>query len=129
MAVAASLAIAVAIPIALRRGDAVLGASPALVQRVGEVADGRVVLAPAPLSESLAVAGVRVWMSNPLDAFSKVDQAAYLDFLAGKDARRAIEQSDVVVVQSGSAAENVITSRFALAPQECGDGWTCYVRS
>lgn len=123
------LALIVAAPVALRRGDRVLGASTSVVANVAAVSEGGVVLAPAPLSESLAVARIRVWATNPLDAFKHADQAAYLDFLAGAPgARRALDGSDVVVVQPGTAPELAVAGRGEFAPQPCGEGWVCYVR-
>ncbi len=63
----------------------------------------KIVLAPEPLVEDLASAGVRVWASNPIDAFSAEDQAAYLDFVAGggPDAQRALDAADVIVAPAG----------------------------
>ncbi len=62
---------------------------PGLVAAVAEVAADRAVLAPEPLVERLAAEGLTVWLSNPIDAFSRADQAAYLDFLDGRAAWRA----------------------------------------
>lgn len=64
-----------------------------------------VALAPEPLVETLAAEGVRVWMGNPIDAFTRADQAAYLDFIggAGSQAGRALAAVDVVVAKTGSA--------------------------
>ena len=57
--------------------------NPDLTASVKAVAQGRVVLADEPLVESLAAEGVRIWLSNPIDAFDQTDQAAYLDFVSG----------------------------------------------
>ncbi|RYB95508.1 hypothetical protein EUA93_14855 [Nocardioides oleivorans] len=132
LAVAASLA--VALPLAASRGSSVLVAGPDVVDRVADLArssgDDVVVLAPVPLSESLAVAGVRLWASNPLDAFSHADQAAYLDFLGGQDGMlRAVEQSDLVVTREGTRAEDVVAGIDGLQVVECPDGWTCRIRT
>lgn len=132
LAQAATVAVAmvVAVPIALARGEVVLGAPSSVVREVATVAQGGVVLAPAPLSESLAVAGVRVWVVNPLDAFSHADQAAYLDFLDGSaGARRAIAVSDLVVVREGSPQEALMADETGFAAQPCGDDWICFSRS
>jgi hypothetical protein len=77
-----------------------------LIAAVKANAGQQVVLAPEPLAEALAASGVRVWMSNPIDAFSTRDQAAYLDFLAGDGsaADRAFTASDVVVVRADSGS-------------------------
>lgn len=125
----ASLATVVAVPVAVLRGDEVLGASPDEVAAIAEVAGDRVVLAPAPLSESLAAAGVRLWAGNPLDAFRHEDQAAYLDFLSGRTGMaRAVTASDLVVTRSGSAADDVVAGLPGLRSVSCPSGWTCRVR-
>ena len=119
----------VAVPVTLTRGDAVLGAPPEVVDRVADVADGGVVLAPAPLSESLAVAGVRLWAGNPLDAFTHKDQAAYLDFLDGSPgARVAIAAAAVVVAREGSLQAALVLDDPDFEQVPCEDDWTCFVR-
>ena len=77
-----------------------------IVASVKKAAGDHVVLAPEPLVESLAASGVRVWLSNPIDAFSAQDQVAYLDFLSGQGSpeSRALAESDVVVAATGSPA-------------------------
>ncbi len=128
--VGSALALAVAVPVAASRGDDVLGARPEVVAAVVAVAGDGVVLAPAPLSESLAVAGVRLWAGNPLDAFRHEDQAAYLDFLDGRaGAGRALAAADVVVVQPGSVAQALVVAEPGFTARPCGGGWTCYVRA
>lgn len=125
----ATVALVVAVPVAAVRGDAVLGAPPEVVTTVSSVAEDRVVLAPAPLSEALAVAGVRLWAGNPLDAFAQVDQAAYLDFLDGSDgARDAVAEADVVVVQRGSPQAAVVSDDPKFVATPCAEDWICYVR-
>jgi hypothetical protein len=76
-----------------------------LASAVQNVVGDEVVLAPEPLAESLAAHGVRVWMSNPLDAFSREDQSAYLAFVSGDraNANRALEATEFVVAATGSA--------------------------
>jgi hypothetical protein len=128
-ALAVGIPLAVALPIVVVRGDAVLGAPPEVVAEVARVAGDGVVLAPAPLSESLAVAGVMLWAGNPLDAFSHPVQAAYLDFLDGDaGAAVAVAGSDVVVAQEGSAQADLMSGDPAFEPRACGETWTCYVR-
>lgn len=127
--VVAAIALLVALPLLLSRGESVLGASPAVVDSVREVAGDGVVLAPAPLSEALAVGGVTLWAGNPLDAFGHADQAAYLDFLDGSSgAQPAIDASDLVVVRDGSSQEELVERNPSFAARPCGGGWTCYVR-
>ncbi len=89
----------------LLRGSGALPFPPALVDRVVAVSDGGVVLAPSPLAESLAARGVRVWVSNPLDAFGAGDQRAYLRFQATGVAGPAAAHADVVVLPPGPSRE------------------------
>lgn len=72
--------------------------------QIAKASQGQVTLAPEPLVESLAAAGAKVWVSNPLDAFPPSDQTAYLAFLKGDSfgARRALEQAEIVVAAPGS---------------------------
>lgn len=46
--------------------------------------EGRPVLADAVLGQQVVLAGGRVWMDNPVDAFRRADQQLYVDWLAGK---------------------------------------------
>ena len=104
-------------------------ADPALVRAVEGVAGSGVVLAPSPLAESLAVAGVTVWLTNPIDAFDKQDQGAYLDFLAGgAGMQRAVVEADVVVTEDGTAAAERMADLDGFHRSECATGWTCHVR-
>ena len=45
---------------------------------------GRPVLAQAILGQQVALAGGRVWASNPIDAFRRTDQRLYLSWLQGR---------------------------------------------
>jgi len=133
LALTAVAVAAVAVPLVLARGDAMAGADPSVVAAVAERAGDAVVLAPAPLVESLAVAGVTVWAGNPLDAFDRPVQEAYLDFLAGRAGMRlAIDASDVVVTEDGTVeaerVEAVLAAAGAFRATSCGEGWTCHVR-
>ncbi|WP_460627878.1 hypothetical protein [Intrasporangium mesophilum] len=74
-----------------------------LVDSVASQSTGMTVLAPGSLAEDLAAGGVRVWMSNPIDAFDRSDQADYLDYWHGVEtASRVLEHVDVVVARTGS---------------------------
>lgn len=85
---------------------ATFATSPDLLREIRSAAGGRPVLATEPLAEALAAEGIQVWMSNPIDAFSKSDQVAYLDFVAGQGPKStsALSMSDVVVAPTGSAS-------------------------
>lgn len=123
-ALASILAVAIVVP-----RDDVLAADPELVSEVAELAGDRVVMAPEPLSESLAVAGVTLWAVNPIDAFAPADQEAFLDFLEGDPGmRRAVEGSDVVVVERDSDAAAAMVDHPDFTRRDLGDGWVAHVR-
>ncbi len=67
-------------------------------RKIRAVAAGRTVLAPEPLAETLAQQGVRVWASNPIDAFPRATQVAYLAFLHHPDRLPADLSRDVLAV-------------------------------
>ncbi|GAA2159950.1 hypothetical protein GCM10009826_26380 [Humibacillus xanthopallidus] len=80
-----------------------------VVVAVDQRAQGRTVLATEPLAESLAAAGTRVWAANPIDAFSRGDQSAFLDFLAGvgNQSSPALDSASLVVAPTGSDASRL----------------------
>ena len=80
---------------------------PALVARAITLAHGTPVLAEAIAAEQLALAGGRIWVGDPLDAFPRRIQGLYLDWLAGDPDGRAVlanPRIEVVLVSPGSAA-------------------------
>lgn len=125
----AALALAVALPVALTRGEDVLGQPSAVVREVAAEVGQQVALVPAPLSEALAVEGVRLWATNPLDAFTHRDQAAYLDFLDGRPGGLvAVAAADVVVAREGSAQAALVEDDEDFEARPCGQDWICFVR-
>lgn len=118
----------IGLPIASGRGD-VHKSDPHLVAAVVRTAGDRVVLAPAPLVEALAVGGVTIWAGNPLDAFTVDAQAAYLDFLdGGPGMGPAVAGSDVVVVPHDSRTAQKLAVDGDFTVVSCGPGWICFVR-
>ena len=83
---------------------------------------GRTVLAVEPLAETLAAHGVRVWASNPIDAFSRADQAVFLDFLNGEGppSSAALAGADVVVVVPGSPSAVLASSAGFVVTRSVG---------
>ena len=65
-----ALALLVAVAIGLAHGPLPSGATPQLVARTLALAHGTPVLAEDLLAEQVADAGGRVWVANPIDAFS-----------------------------------------------------------
>ncbi len=128
-AVVAAITLAVALPVALNRGEDVLGQPSAVVRQVVAKVGNGVTLAPAPLSEALSVEGVRLWASNPLDAFTHRDQAAYLDFLDGRSGGLlAVAAADVVLARDGSAQAALVEDDEDFEARPCGEDWICFVR-
>jgi hypothetical protein len=66
---------------------------------------GRPVLAQAILGQQVALAGGRVWVSNPIDAFRRADQRTYLDWLQGRPSGdAALSNAAYVLVDPSTAA-------------------------
>lgn len=115
MAAVALLAVACVL-VALRAPT--FAATDAEATSLASATRGQVVLVEEPLAESLAAAGATVWVSNPLDAFTASDQAAYLAFMKGDEtgARPALERADVVVAKPDSPqARAAIANGFVRA--------------
>jgi hypothetical protein len=83
------------------------GAGARVRAQAARIAAGRPILADGFDAEQLALDGHRVWIGNPLDAFSRRDQRLYLDWLAANPAGDALLGSDaaVVLVPRGSPAQ------------------------
>jgi hypothetical protein len=86
------------------RGPSPSGADSRTIARAMELARGTPVLADDIVAEQIALAGGKVWASDPIDAFGTRTQASYLDWLDGRrDGLAAIgTRVRVVVVRSGS---------------------------
>jgi hypothetical protein len=116
----------------LSRADALNpSGDPELVNAVRSTAQGRVVLADEPVAESLAAEGVRIWLSNPIDAFPRSDQAAYLDFVSGAvtgNSQALLDAAEVVVVRTGGPADGLVSMDASFVPQRSVAGWTVYTR-
>jgi hypothetical protein len=85
-----------------------------ILRRAVTLAHRTPILAEPIEAEQLALDGRRIWIGNPLDAFTMADQRLYLDWLEGKPAGDAILRApiDVVLVELGSPAQR----RIAGAP-------------
>jgi hypothetical protein len=94
----------------LTRGPLSTGAGGPLLDEAMRRAHGTPILADGVLGEQVALAGGGVWMTNPLDAFSRRDQSLYLDWLAGRpDGDAALRRAPVVVLvlRHGDAARRL----------------------
>ncbi|HWF74412.1 MAG TPA: hypothetical protein VG186_13775 [Solirubrobacteraceae bacterium] len=100
------------IALAVARGPASNGATPALLARAMTLAHGSPMLAEDIIAEQIALDGGRIWVGNPIDAFSRRDQTVYLDWLDGQAAgRQALApQVRVVLVSRGSPAQALMAA-------------------
>lgn len=90
------------------RGPITTGAGDRVLALALNRAGGSPVLAEDVLAEQVALAGGRVWVANPIDAFTPGDQRAYLDWslggaVSGKALRAGVR---VLLVHPESPAED-----------------------
>ncbi|MGA9859056.1 MAG: hypothetical protein WBQ18_14420 [Solirubrobacteraceae bacterium] len=92
--------------VSVARGPVPGGADAGLVHRAIVLADGTPVLADGSIDEQVALAGGHIWAGNPIDAFSRPVQSAYLDWLAASPgAAAATAGVRVVLVTRGSQSQ------------------------
>lgn len=84
LALAAAVPLGIAIVVGLAQTPIQTAAGAALVRRAAAAADGKPILADPINGEQLALAGQRIWIGNPLDAFDRRQQRLYLDWLEGR---------------------------------------------
>jgi hypothetical protein len=91
----------------LARGPIQTGAGGAIVRDALSRARGTPIAAEPLLAEQLVLAGGRVWMANPLDAFPRRDQGAYIDWLEGRPGGDSVlaNAPRVAVVRPGHPAD------------------------
>lgn len=124
-----AVALAVCGGVLVQRAQVMSETDTALASDVREAAPGRVVLAPEPVVESLAVQGVQVWLANPLDAFGQEDQSAYLDFMSGRPGMaRAVAGSEAVLVEVGTPAATEMAGTPGFDLTELSGSWLLYLR-
>jgi hypothetical protein len=80
------------------------GAGRPLLRQAAALADGSPILADALDAEQVALAGGRIWIGNPLDAFPRAQQRLYLAWLRAEPAGDRILRAPVrvVIVRRGS---------------------------
>jgi hypothetical protein len=82
------------------------GAGERVRGEAARLAAGRPILADGVDAEQLALDGRRVWIANPLDAFSRRDQRRYLDWLDASPAGDVLlREATAVLVARGSAPQ------------------------
>jgi hypothetical protein len=114
LAAPALLVTAALVVAGVARGPAATDAGRPLLHEALRRAAGTPILADSVPAEEIALAGGRVWMSNPLDAFPRRDQRVYLDWLDGRSGgERALRHAPrvVLVVRDSAAAKLVRRSR------------------
>ena len=125
---AIALVLVVVGALAFLRGPSSAGASDRLVRDAIAAAHGTPILAEPATAERIALAGGKVWISNPLDAFSRVDQRAYIDWLQGKrSGDRLLREAEVVVVSAGSSAAQRLRSDRRFHAVGARDGYRILV--
>ena len=92
-------------------------------------ASGRPVLADAVAAEQVEALGGRVWVANPIDAFTRRDQRTYLDWLYGRPGgRAAVDHAGLVLVLRGSAAARTAATDARLRESARSNQYVLYVR-
>jgi len=98
----ATLVLVAAATALIGKGPADPGSAP-LAARAART-DGPV-LADAVLGQQVVLAGGRVWVDNPVDAFRRADQQLYVDWLDGKPSGAvAVSHAEYVLVEPSSRA-------------------------
>ena len=98
----------------LTRSPVSSGAGPALLRQAARAAKASPILADPLDAEQLALRGTRIWIGNPLDAFARDEQRAYLEWLQGvPSADRVLAPISVVLVARGSQAQLRLAGRPA----------------
>lgn len=116
------VACAVLVVFGIARGPLNTAASARVLDRALTDAHGTPMIADSMLAEQVALAGGRVYVANPIDAFSRADQRLWIAWLEGKPAGDAVlvHVPRVVFVARHGAAERRISRnpRFRLDLQD-----------
>jgi hypothetical protein len=116
---APGLAVALALALfGIARGPVASGASKPLLDEAISRAGRTPILAEGVPAEQVALAGGRVWIGNPIDAFDHRDQRLYLDWLAGRPGGDAAlrHANRVVLVLRGTATAKRMSKNPAFRP-------------
>jgi len=107
IAAALAAALLVVTTLAFVRGPRSTGAGERVLATALGAAAGTPILAQDVLAEQVALGGGRIWVGNPLDAFSHANQRLYLDWHEGRAAGDAAlrHAPRVVLVHPGSASD------------------------
>jgi hypothetical protein len=128
-AVAAVLVVAACAAVTLARPHSLESIPTPVADAVQEVVGDEVLLAPEPAVEQLAADGVKVWLADPIDAFSPTDQSAYLDFLEGEPGGSvALDRVHFVLVEEGSDPAALVIAEGGWTRVLDASGWQVYRR-
>jgi hypothetical protein len=107
------------------------GAGERVRREAASLAAGKPILADGIDAEQLALDGQRVWIANPLDAFSRRDQRLYLDWLDAHPAGDALLRGSaaVVLVSRGSPSQRRLAHDPAFRPVVSDEKAVLYVRA
>jgi hypothetical protein len=87
----------------------------------------RTVLAEPIAAEEIELAGGRIWVADPLDAFGRADQRLYLAWSEGRaSGRAAVAHASLVLVRQGSAAARASRRDRRLVRIAARDGYALY---
>lgn len=113
---AIALGSAVLVCLAVSRGPVAYTPGPSLVAQAIARSHGSPILAGGGVDEQIAVAGGRIWVGNPIDAFSAADQSSYLDWLSGnRGGLRALAGVRVALADRGSPSARLTAADRAFA--------------
>ena len=97
----------------------------ALVARAAR--SGEPVLAGPLTEQRVVLAGGRIWVGNPIDAFAQRDQLLYLDWILGKPyGAGALSKVGLVITSSGPLPAVDRQRGLRLVPLQSADGQTLY---
>ena len=120
----ALIACAVLVVFGIARGPLNTAAGPRVLERALADARGTPIVADSTLSEQFALAGGRVWIANPIDAFTRADQRLWIAWLEGRPAGDAIlahVPRVALVSPKGAAARRLARDpRFRLDAADAG---------
>jgi len=105
------------------------GAPGKVMAAAAEAAGGTPILADGINAEQLALAGHRILIGNPLDAFPKAEQRLYLDWLAGRpQGDLEADRATTIVVTAGSPADRRLAGRKGFTELRRSKQAVVYVR-
>jgi hypothetical protein len=125
-----ALGLLAAVLLGVAHGPLPSGATEQMVTRTLALAHGTPVLAEDLMAEQVVDAGGRVWVANPIDAFSEPDQRLYVQWLRGLPAGDAAlaHAPRAVLVRYDSKAERRLRSDAAFSRVDADERAVLYER-